>query len=125
MGGQSHRGTEERTSADCASPPAAADGSACLVHNTLLNHGAATALRIAFTVASALKSRFCGRHSIVFLAGARLTPLLSNFRAATRCFMRTVAGSTTIIWAVIAKSSCSPSGVCLTPSDSSHLPTPE
>ena len=52
------------------------------------------ALRIALTVVSARKSMIFLPHSMVFSAGANSMPLMRNFSAAMRCFMRTVVGST-------------------------------
>src|SRR5579864_5647252 len=65
----------------------------------------ATALWIASAVALARNSTIFRPHSIVRSAGARSTPLMRNLPAAMRSFMRTVAGSTVIMIAVMAKSS--------------------
>src|SRR5262249_23842131 len=84
----------------------------------------ARAFLMALTVTSARNSTIFLPHSMVFSAGASSTPLMRNLSAARRCFMRTVAGSTVIMIAVMAKSSCSPSDFCLIPCSSSHFVTP-
>jgi hypothetical protein len=55
------------------------------------------AARMALTVALARKSMILRPHSMVFSAGARLTPLIRKRSAAIGCFVRTLSASMAII----------------------------